>query len=93
MDATKRGIIDKLIDNFVFGTSPHIEGLKMRFEPIIENPEDLTLGFYIGYTYASFIGIVEHLMGGKLTDDEANEAFDIIERRATELKDSILKTQ
>lgn len=93
MDVETRGILETLIDNFVTGTEPMVEGVKLRFGPIIENPEDFTLGWIIGNILGSFGVMVSEHRRKRLSDEEMEEAFSLLEKRAPEIKDSVFKTQ
>jgi len=87
METTIRGIIEKHIDRM---TQPkNLEIVAMSFERFpIKSMEDCLFGFVVGSAVYQYSFLTESV-GKPLTEDEATEFWDIIERRTMEIRGKI----
>ena len=92
MDILLRGFLEDIIQKYMDRERSFPEGVKQQFGPIIENPEDFALGFIVGTVFTAFLETGEKLLGRDMTDDELQEAYNIIKKRCPAIKDSFYNT-
>lgn len=93
MDVALRGLLEHTIDSWIRMEEPLVDGLKKRFEPLLDCPYDFAFGFVVGTILGSFTFATEASLRRRLTDDELSEAVEIINKRSTEIKNSLIKTR
>ena len=91
MEPRLRGIIEKILDDMLM--SEHLELMSKVYEsykPLIKSKEDAMFGDIVGSLGERFASLMLGVERRTLTKAESKEFFDMIDRRAQEIKSKIL---